>query len=372
MTSSDNEQTSEGNPKRLPYGLLGVGITLLGVAIYYFFFAAPLYHSHSEFMIKQQDRTGSLSALGIPFFNAQNTTSREDAQIIEEYINSADLLLGLAEELDLRSHYQSPSKDFFHRLESEASREDLLDYLSKRIRVRVTPENFVRVEVHAFSPDMADRMIGSILARSEEFVNHISRSLAETQLSFVQQELETAEQRFRTAKRAMVGFQAKYGLLDPEFSGQSSLEIIRNLEAERVRKRAELSSLRMSLQESAPQVRRLSNEIEGINQQLEVLRTDLVGDGDRSFNQVLGDYAELQTEFQFAEQAFASSYASLEEAKLETARQLKFLIVLSRSGEADEPSGPKVLPILAIWAVVLALAYGIGRLVWATIEDHKI
>ena len=62
---------------------------------------------------------------------------------------------------------------------------------------------------------------------------------------------------------------------------------------------------------------------------------------------------------------------AIEKTRLESARKLKVLSVISSPQLPEESSYPNKLYLLASWLLVCSLLFGTVKLLLAVIEDHK-
>ncbi|HJL47558.1 MAG TPA: hypothetical protein RMG45_17020, partial [Polyangiaceae bacterium LLY-WYZ-15_(1-7)] len=75
-------------------------------------------------------------------------------------------------------------------------------------------------------------------------------------------------------------------------------------------------------------------------------------------------------EKEFAERAYASAVTSLEMARVEAARQHRYLATISGPSRSDEPSHPNVLWSILTVLVLSFAGLGIGTLLVASVREH--
>ena len=347
------------------------GLPLLFIFIYLYFLSANLYETNSHFIIKQNQGENGGAKFDVSFMNPINVTSREDAFLVKEFIHSANLLNDLNQEIDLKTHYSKPKLDFVRRLSGSASKEDFLGYYRKMISVVVEPEsNIISLSVRAFDAQVALRIMELILAHSENFINRISKRLAEEQVNFVRQEVDRAEESLRAEKEKLLAFQHQRALVNPESDIKSRIEAIGQIQSEIIQKKAALKELRGFLQADAFQVTSLNNQIAALEEQVEEERKKLTGSPEVSLSQVTAEYQNLSLDLEFAENAYKAAFTALQTSQIEASRKLKHMVVISSSGEPDAATYPRRFYGLFTAFVVLLLVYGIGKLIVATIKDH--
>ena len=347
-------------------------LPLLLVFVYLYFLSANIYETDSQFIIKQNYNENGSNIFDLGFLSPGTSTSREDALLLKKFIHSPELLQILHERLGLRNHYSSPKLDFIRRLGSSASKEDFLEFYRKIVSIIIDSDsNIVSLKVLAFSPGMAHQITNLILANSESFINRISKRLADEQVNFVRQEVERAEKNLRNAKDKILAFQNRQTLVNPESDIDSKVAVITAMQAEIIQKKATLKELKGFLREDAFQITSLLNQIVALESQVEEEMKLLTGSAEIGLNQIMVDFQNLSMDLEFSENAYKSAYTSLQTSHVDASRKLKHMVVISNSGESDEPAYPRRLYSLVTSLVVLLIVYGIGKLIVATINDHR-
>lgn len=372
--SGKQEEAKENRPVQLPvprFWLLVLVPTAIALS-YFLFVAATQYTAESQFLIRQ---SGSPSTEGTPvsklLTGGGQSGSQQDARLVRDYIRSPDLYRRLDREIQLRVHYGQKNWDPFARMDVSDPQEKQVDFLRRKIGVEIDPETaVVTLSTRAFSPEFAERFNRAILEASEEFINQISRSLAEAQVSFVKAQVAEAEATLTVARNETVAFQSKYEIIDPETESASLSGRISGLETRLSEKETELKTLQGILQQNSPQLARLRREVEALRAQIEEETRSLVGGEDRTISQIMSEYQSLRIEQEFARNAYSSALASLEAAQRDAARQMKYLIPISSTGEPQESSHPNPLRGTLTVFLVATLLFFVARLVVATINDH--
>ncbi|MGJ3241968.1 MAG: hypothetical protein ACFE0O_03275 [Opitutales bacterium] len=357
--------------RHLAFFILVPGLTAIA-GFYLYGIARDVYVAEAQFIIKQNDNAAPRMEMDIPLLNSGgSSTSKEDALILKEYIRSLDMLSKLEERLGLREHYSAPRWDFWQKLDEDSSETSFLAYYREQIKVTIDPDSsIVKLRVRAFTPDMALFLAQAIVEESEVFINTLSRDLAEKLVTFAEDEMRQAEIRLARAKDALNKFQAKTATGNPTAVEEALVQQIATLENQKSQKEIELRSARRLYRENAPQVQQILNEIDSINQQLTDLNQRLIGLSGNESAEIRATFEKLELDVTFAENAYATATTSLANAQIDASRQLKFVVVVSNPSLPDEAVYPeRGLNLLTI-AVVLLVAYGIGKLILATIQDH--
>lgn len=349
-----------------------VGAPMLLAALYFAIFAADRYVSESVVTVRQSGEVASaLSGLG-GLLGGLNSPSREETLYLQQYVQSLDMLKYLDARLGLRKAYEAEKMDFVYRLYGGTSQEWFLWYYRNRITVHFDEiTGLLSVSVQAFDPALAQAINAEILAQSERFVNEISHRLAREQMAFAETELRKASERLRDAKNKLLAFQNQYGVFDPVAQAQAQATLGGQLDAEVARKEAELKATLAFMQDQAPAVVSLRNEIAALKAQRQIEQQKVAsGQGER-LNRLAAEFHNLSLEAGFAEEAYKAALAAVESTRIEASRKIKSLVVIESPAKPETALYPMRLYDLATLLVGLSLLYGIVLLVIATIQDHR-
>jgi capsular polysaccharide transport system permease protein len=362
-------------------------------AFYQFIWAAPRYESRAQLIIQQPDGMSTmdpsmalLSGLGV------GSNSTADTQLAKAYIHSEDMLKFLQSKYNIQQHYHDGG-DIFSRLSNNSTIEDLLQYYIDHTAVEIDDKSgVIKVLVQGFTSEFASQLTQAIVDRAEWYVNSIGHQLADAQLEFIRGEHQQIEIRLRDAQKSILAFQQKNNLLDPEAEGAAFQQITYGLEKEVATKSAELIGLKSVMTGKAPQVVILESELNALKNQLELERerlslqgksssnsTSLVRGGNSSsamangnaVSEVLAQFADLKIELELALKGYTSSEISLDKARIEAYRQLKYLVVVESATFPEDNKYPKTLYNILLFLALQLMLYGIGKIIIATAKELR-
>ncbi len=346
-----------------------VGIFCIAV-LYFGVMVSDRYVSRADVLVKQADQIKmlpeALSILGV------GGSSHQDVLLIQDYLQSWDLLSTLDRELDLKGHYQSHQADFFSRLSGDASREDFIEYYRKHLTLHLDDlSGVLTIELQTFDPDYSQRVVTLMLKESEQFINRLGHKMALDQLAFVEKEADRAYQRVQTEKNKVLAFQNSHQLLSPESTSSAQVGMINQIEAELVRQQTELKRLKSYMKSTAPQVIAVETSVNALNKQLQQEQGKLTGVDKDAMNAITASYQEVQARASLAADFYKTSLISLEQARVEAYRKIKHLLVISQPTLADKAEYPRRLYNLATVGVLLCLFYGLVVMGLATLREHQ-
>jgi capsular polysaccharide transport system permease protein len=350
-----------------------IGVPMLLAILYYAIFAADRYVSEAKITVRQSGDAASAEVSSLALMMAGvNTGSREETLYLRDYIHSLDMLKHLDAKFKLREAYDSKKIDPLFRLYAGTSQEWFLRYYRNRVEVAFDDlTGLLTVRVQAFDPALAQQVNAEIIAQSERFVNEISHRMAREQMAFAETEMLKARERYQTAKNRLIAFQNKHKVLDPLAQAQATATLSAQLESEIAHKEAELKTLTGYLQENAPQVALMRNQVAALKAQLDKERAKVTSQNGGRLNTLASEYQNLLLDAGFAEDAYKAALTAMETTRIEASRKLKSLVVVETPAKAEVALYPQRLYNLVTLLVILVLAYGIARLVVATIQDHR-
>ncbi|MEH6768715.1 MAG: capsule biosynthesis protein, partial [Psychrobacter sp.] len=178
--------------------------------------AHPRFVSTADVVVKQVSESSVPSGGGISALLGVNSTSKEDATYLTEYILSNDMVKRLDSKFKFREAYYVDGSDPIYEIDPDATQEDLLEYFKKRVHIDLDEQSYVlSVSTEGFDSKYAFELNKAILGESERFVNRISQEVARDQLAFAETQLDESEERLNDAKEQLLNYQNENEIYDP-------------------------------------------------------------------------------------------------------------------------------------------------------------
>lgn len=349
--------------------LLFVGLPTLLALVYFAFVATDMYVSEARFSIRGAE--GGSGPEWLALFGHAGGSTAADAYVVQEYIQSQDMLTVLEQNLSLRAHYQSHSADVISRLESDATREEFLEYFRWVVGVGYDPASGIfTLKTRAYSPKMARDLCQAILAQSEELVNQLAERSLQDSLALARSELAVAEERVTKARESMKHFRNQQDLLNPEAVAGAMLALVAELEGEAVKTRTTLSEVRTYMREDSARITTLKARLAALEGQISAEKGRLTGNKSHVLNEVVTDYERLQVEREFAEKLYLSALASLEAARVRAESKSRYLVAFAEPTLPDESLYPRRIRSTGLFFAITTLLFGIVSLIIAAIREH--
>ena len=358
--------------------ILMMGLPTLAAVIYYGFFAADQYASTAHFVIKHRsDNDAALSSLSMLGFGSTQSSSLPDTLIVNDYIASNQIINDLASRIDLRAIYAKREVDWLARLkapfgEDNISNETLVKYWRRMTAIHFDISTGISTfEIRAFTATDAKRIADEVFKLSEELVNRLVTRAQEDALSLSKKEVEVYRQRALASLDELQAFQERARQVDPQAFAAARSQIQAGVEQELTQLQAQLNMLRKNLPEDALGITQIKDRLSVMEGQLVTERTrSTVSESGESAAEILNEFSKLKLESEFATQAYMSSLASLESARLEAIRQNLYLETFVRPQLAQIPEYPAALLNTLLVFVVAFLVWGIGVLLVSAAREH--
>lgn len=356
--------------QHLAWIVIGAPMALL--IIYLVIFSQPRYMSESKVAVKRpSDIEGSSLNVGL-LLGAANPSSAEDSLYLKEYVNSADMLKVLDKQLNFHDAWSKSGLDFIYHLSKDTTAEQFLNYYRDRISVTFDDKTgLLAIQTQGFEPEFAQRFNLAVLKESERFINELSHKIARDQLNFAQEELQQARIRLDKSKNELLTYQNQYNILDPEASATAATSVVMALQSKKIELEAELRNLLSYLREDAPQIVTTQNAIKALQAQIDAEQSKITAPGGNKLNSMAVDFEEIKARVTFDTEIYTMAIKAIEKTRLESARKLKVLSVISSPQLPEESTFPNSGYLLASWLLVCCLLFGTIKLLLAVIEDHK-
>jgi len=296
-----------------------------------------------------------------------------DTFFVQNYIQSSDLLLKLDKRFNLRAHYSAPRWDLLYRLSADAKREDFLDYFRNRVRVTLDETSgLLTIEAQGFEPAFAQKLAQAVVEDTEAVLNENAHRVARERWTFAEQEVERTAKKQAKARADLLAFQTQHRLLDPMSQATANSTLTAALQATQAKQEADLKAAEAYLSEDSLQVRSLRGQLEATKAQIEVERLRATGTVDGAQLPALASqYQNLLALTGFADDEHKMALTTAEQARMDTVRKLKALMVLEPATLPDLATYPHRFVDWLTVVAVCGMIFTIVRLAMATIREHQ-
>jgi capsular polysaccharide transport system permease protein len=345
-------------------------IPLLVITFYELALASNRYLSETSILISQESSgstTFDVSFLGLP-----SSADDKDALAMVEFITSRDMLYYLDDKLHLRDHYSASRVDWWARLSNTASFEQFHDYMAGWLTVSYdTTAKLIRLQLQTFDQDYSKAVLEAILAKSQEFIDHLNAKVTAEQTRFFDDKMVESEARLKQAKQALLTFQRANRLLTTEAESSLVLQNIQALETLLAKEKSEVDAASKTLTDNAPRLQQMKQDIASLQNQISTEKERLSGVSTSSISELDAQYRDIQLNLEFVTTMYKSNLSQLEQARIEAARRVKFLVVVAAPSIADESQYPSRPYVIITAAIIFLALYFVGALVVSILREHS-
>lgn len=318
-------------PKPTPLGIGAVFVVLAGM--YSFGIGRARFQTSSDFLVRQPMAPSMVapSVIGTSLGSPTMLGSLEDGRYLAVYLHSPEVMARTFQQLLAEERYRRQGWDLLAGLPANATGDQQLDFF--RRQVRVWPQELsgvIQLTTTGLDAATAQRLNQLLLQEAKAFVNEMNQRISREQLRFAEQEVERARTRLNDATGQLNAFQVRFGQLDPVQESQATSNYITALEAKLVDLKVEEASLRRQFRDGqAPEVQLVADQVEELERQIRDERAKLVSPAGRDLSGRALEAKKLQNDVTFATQALQAAMTAVENSRMESQRQLKFLVMLS-------------------------------------------
>lgn len=357
--------------------IFAVVLPVIFGSIYFIMIQSDRYVAGAGFAVRGVNASGGLDVLGAFTGLASSGSTTSDSYIVLKYLKSRDLVESLQADIDLRSLYETPLADSLSRMAPGLSIEEAVDYWSSMISTSFdATSGIITFDIEAFRAADARKIADLVLQHTQELVNQLSESARRDAVAFAQSEVERAEVRLRKAMAELRAFQEREQSFNPAESAKMQAELLGQLNGRLTEVQTRMRVLGKSVKPDAPSMIALQRQADAIKAQIDKQIQEMTGPGNvagadgSALPDLLERYETLNGEKEFAQRAYTSSLASLEQARVEAGRRQRYLAVYSAPALPQEAVRPRRLHNAILLLFVVTCLWGIGTLVVYSVRDH--
>lgn len=343
-----------------------------GTALHYLYtVAVDRFHSTAAFSVRSEEAAAMPDlALPIPVPGIGGTP---DADILNEFIRSQQLVERLDAELGLRAMYNRAPEDWVFALGEDRSIEELVDHWRYMVDVNYDiTTSIIELTVHAFTPEDAQTIAQAVLRESTELVNSLSRQAREDRIGFAKTDLDEAEARLKEIRLALRRFRNENQTADPTQDVEVQMGVINALQQQLAEALIDRSTILDVSRPNDPRVAELERRIRAIEAQIELEKDKLGSQTDeRALADRIGAFEELSTDLDFAEESYTIAKAAFDEARIEARRQTRYIAAHIEPTLSQSPQYPERGLIAALLLGALVTVWGLSMLVWYNVHDRR-
>jgi len=338
---------------------------LVIAAIYIFIIGRNRYTATSEFVIRQPlppSTTGS-SLLSPTLGSPSILGSLEDGRYLQVYLSSPEVMKRIYPDISkLQLNYNPEFPDIFSGL-PKSSNSDYQLYFFRRQQSVVPHElsGVIVLTTTGFTSAQAFALNKSLLQQAQLFVNSVNQGISNNQLLFAEKEVAKARQRLTNATNTLNAFQDQHGQLNAISEKELTSNFITSLESRLVDLKVQEATLRRQFRDpQAPEVTYVSDQARELQRQIAEERRNAVSSKGRDLNEMSLKLQNLQNEVAFASEALKSSLLASDNSRIESQRQIKYLVMLQEPRIPSQPNQSWRFQAFFSVIGILIVIWGVG------------
>lgn len=380
--SADKASSARSRPQAIRRRLLALSFAILVAipvilgSVYYAFVASDRYVSSAGFAVRGVNAGGGMDMIGSLTGLASSGSTTSDSYIILKYIKSRDLVERLQKDTAIRGAYSDETIDYLSRMNADVTIEEFVEYWQGMIDTSFdATSGVIAFEVEAFNPADAHKVAERVLGYTQDLVNNLSENARQDSVRFAETEVKRSETRLRDALQELRKFREQEQSINPAVRAQLEIELVSALESRLIDIRARMTAISGSVDANAPSMTALRRQAEALEAQIATKMAGIssngtANDAGKALSGLLATYETLEVEKNFAEQAYASTLTSLEQARVEADRQQRYLAVYSVPSLAEKAIYPRRAMNIFLLIIVVTSIWGIGTLIVYSVRDH--
>jgi capsular polysaccharide transport system permease protein len=326
---------------------------------YFYMVATPMYSVRSEFVIQQAGPASSGGSLGGLFSGTAFATS-QDSIAVQGYLQSREAMGRLDEDLGFRAHFQGEEIDPLQRLDPDATLEAAYKVYKKFLKISFdTTEGVIRMDVIAADPAVAADWSRQLIAYAEGQVDHLTQRLREDQMRDAKEGYEAAQVALTTSQRQLIELQEKFKIISSETEVGMIVGQISGLENQITQERLSLAQMESNPEPNQARMEPVKRRIATLEAQVVELRARLTEDSasQSSLAEIQGELLVAQSDLQTRQLLLAQALQSMETARVEANRQVRYLSLSVSPIPPDEPSFPRAFENTLVTMLILLGIY---------------
>lgn len=310
-------------------------LLIIGIAtIYCFGIGRARYKVTSVFIIRQANstKTNMSGVLGGIIGTGNANGSLEDGRILEVYLKSPEVMKKVFINHLNNGKYNKKTPDIFAGIKDKQTNSKILNFYKKQISVTTKDQSgIVTMDTFAYDPIVALELNKNLITSAREFVNEVNNNMSERQLKYAKDEIEVAEKNLKDSSAKLSRFNTINGLLSPSEEIKANSNLITTMESKLVELKVEEGSLkRLYIDQKAPEIVAISDQIKELSSQIQKERDKQFDDNKRSLGSLVAESNKLRQQVEFDSERLKSAKISENTSRMGSQQKLKFLVTLSK------------------------------------------
>jgi capsular polysaccharide transport system permease protein len=205
-------------------------------------------------------------------------------------------------------------------------------------------------------------------------INALNEAARRDSMVNAQRDLDEALSNLRSAREAMVAFQARTQILDPQADIQGRMGVLANLQNQLAEALVEYDLLLQTSDETDPRVRAAERRIGVIEERIiserQTSAAQNVTVDNTDYPTLLANYEGLRVDVLFAEESYRAALAALAAARTNAERQQVYLATFISPTMAQRADYPQRWSLVGLTLFFSMMAWAVFILIFYSLRDR--
>ena len=325
---------------------------------YFYRIATPVYATYTEFVIQSADQKGGGGIGGL--FAGTGLASSQDSNTVQGYLQSREAMLRLEADLGFRKHFQNPDIDPLQRLEADASLEATYDVYQRFVLISHDPtEGLIRLEVMAMDPKTSEAWAKQLIKYAEEQVDQLTQRMRVSQMAVAQSGYDDAQVKLAESQRRLIELQQSFNVLSSDTEVSLITAQIADLEKQLTQEKLSLDQMEANTNPNEARMDPVKRRIATLEQEIASRRALMTegSAGSNSLAEIQGELLMAEADVKTRQTIMAQALQTMELARIEAGRQVRYLSVSVSPTPPDEPAYPKAFENTMVTLLIMLGIY---------------
>lgn len=315
--------------------VLFLGVPLIALMSLSWVMTSGFYSADATFVV--QSEISQNPTPGAVLFGGGNEMS--EGFRVREYILSKEMMDRMEREYQFLSYFAKDEIALFSRYNSGFGLNgDPHKYYLSKVNVSADiQQGMLRLNVKAMDAQKAEFFAQRILKISEEHVNRMSERMQTERITWLENDVENAQEDLSRVRLELLNVQHIQKDIEPRETVSAIYKLIAGFETQRAESKAELDQLLKTGLDQSPVIPRLKARISVSETQIAEQRSRLSTIlGSQGASESLSLFEDLRLQNEMAKARWEAALQTLQQGKLQTLRERRYLLVISQPMVASE------------------------------------
>ena len=353
--------------------IIGFIIPIVLIGIYFYGIGRNRFFVRSDVVVRKAGNDENVQFGLSSLLGGGNQSSLEDAKYLRTYLESPQVLEELIKEFNFKKEYKKKFPDFYPGITELSSREKVYDTFRRQITIGLNESNGILIiRTLGFTPEASFKLNNFLIIQAENFVNKLNQDIYKKQFEFAKNQALENSLKVKKASFELQKFQQKNEILDVENYGIASSNVINILEGELVKLKINYATLkRQFVDEKAPEIIFLSDQIKELQNQIKEEKATLVSENGKNLDEKIAYLSELKSNLNFAKDLYQSSLNAAEKTRLESLKMKRFIAIISKPMLPEQPWQYWRHKGFATSLVLIIVTFSLSNFILGMADSHR-